>query len=55
MASLSDLVKTYERLDKSGIRVAAYMTELPARDMLRRKLHETIRHAREKLSALLPD
>ena len=30
------------QLGKSGIRVAAYMTELPPRDLLRKKLHEAI-------------
>jgi predicted nuclease of restriction endonuclease-like (RecB) superfamily len=39
------------RLDKSGIRVAQYMTELPPRDLLQRKLHEAIRLARARLEA----
>lgn len=39
------------RLEKSGIRVAAYMTELPPRELLQRKLHEAIRRARHRLAA----
>ena len=38
------------KLDKSGIRVAEYMTELPPRKMLEKKLHEAIRIARERLA-----
>ncbi len=38
------------QLDKSGIRVAEYMTELPPRKMLEKKLHEAIQLARERLS-----
>lgn len=37
-------------LDKSGIRVAEYMTELPSRKVLEKKLHEAIRLARERLA-----
>jgi predicted nuclease of restriction endonuclease-like (RecB) superfamily len=37
------------QLGKSGIRVAAYMTELPPRDLLRKKLHEAIILARARL------
>jgi predicted nuclease of restriction endonuclease-like (RecB) superfamily len=37
------------RLEKSGIRVAAYLTELPPRELLQRKLHEAIRRARQRL------
>jgi predicted nuclease of restriction endonuclease-like (RecB) superfamily len=39
------------RLEKSGIRVAAYMIELPPRELLQRKLHEAIRRARQRLVA----
>jgi predicted nuclease of restriction endonuclease-like (RecB) superfamily len=39
------------QLEKSGIRVAQYMTELPARGVLERRLHEAIRLARKRLSA----
>ena len=46
------------QLGKSGIRVAAYMTELPPRDLLRKKLHEAIILARtclvEKKQLSLP-
>lgn len=38
------------KLDKSGIRVAEYMTELPPRKILEKKLHEAIRIAREHLA-----
>ena len=36
------------QLGKSGIRVAAYLTELPPRELLRKKLHDAIIVAREK-------
>ena len=36
-------------LDKGGIRVAAYLTELPPQDILRKKLHETMILARKQL------
>lgn len=41
------------RLDESGIRVARYLTQLPPRDVLERKLHEAIRLAREQLALRL--
>ena len=37
------------RLAASGIRVAEYMTELPPRELLERKLHDAIELARQKL------
>jgi len=37
------------QLAKSGIRIAAYMTELPPRHLLRRKLHETMALAHARL------
>lgn len=37
------------QLERSGIRVAEYMTELPPRDLLRKKLHEAIILARARL------
>jgi predicted nuclease of restriction endonuclease-like (RecB) superfamily len=37
------------QLDKSGIRVAAYLTELPPRKLLQKKLHEAILLARTRL------
>jgi predicted nuclease of restriction endonuclease-like (RecB) superfamily len=43
------------QLDKSGIRVASYLTELPPRQLLRRKLHETMIAARARLEDRLPD
>lgn len=39
------------RLEESGIRVAQYLTELPPREVLERKLHEAIRMARGRLLA----
>lgn len=39
------------RLGASGIRVAEYMTELPPRELLERKLHDAIRAARAALAA----
>ena len=41
------------RLDQSGIRVARYLTQLPPRDVLERKLHEAVRLAREQLAQRL--
>jgi hypothetical protein len=38
------------RLEAAGIRVAEYLTELPPRAMLQRKLHDAIRLARERLA-----
>jgi hypothetical protein len=38
------------QLGKSGIRVAAYLTDLPPLDLLRRKLHEAAVLAREQLA-----
>lgn len=37
------------QLKRSGIRVAEYLTELPPREVLERKLHDAIRAARERL------
>lgn len=39
------------RLGRSGIRVAGYMTALPPRGVLERKLHEAVASARARLSA----
>jgi predicted nuclease of restriction endonuclease-like (RecB) superfamily len=38
-------------LDKSGIRVAQYLTELPPRKLLEKKLHDSILLARQRLAA----
>lgn len=38
------------RLSESGIRVAAYLTELPPRKLLERKLHDAIAIARQRLA-----
>jgi hypothetical protein len=37
------------RLSETGIRVAAYLTELPPRELLAQKLHEAVRAARARL------
>ena len=37
------------QLEKSGIRVAAYLTELPPRKLLQKKLHEAVLTARARL------
>ena len=42
-------------LEKSGIRVAEYLTELPPRKMLEKKLHAAIAHARYHLGHHLPE
>ena len=36
-------------LEKSGIRVAEYLTELPPRKVLERKLHKAVEHARQRI------
>ena len=38
-------------LDKSGIKVAEYMTELPKRELLEQKLHKAVELARKRLEA----
>jgi predicted nuclease of restriction endonuclease-like (RecB) superfamily len=38
------------RLEDSGIRVAQYLTDLPPREVLEKKLHEAIRAARARLT-----
>ncbi|MEO5728894.1 MAG: PDDEXK nuclease domain-containing protein, partial [Byssovorax sp.] len=42
----------FMRLSESGIRVAEYVTELPARELLEKKLHQAIRLARERASSV---
>ncbi|MCC6160452.1 MAG: DUF1016 family protein [Deltaproteobacteria bacterium] len=42
------------QLEKSGIRVAEYLTDLPPRDLLEKKLHEAIHLARERMSRPSP-
>jgi len=39
------------QLDKSGIKVAEYMTELPGRKLLEQKLHKAVVRARKRLEA----
>jgi len=39
------------QLDKSGIKVAEYMTELPNRELLEQKLHKAVKLARKQLEA----
>ena len=36
-------------LDKSGIHVAEYLTELPPKEVLRQKLHAALEHSRQRL------
>lgn len=36
-------------LEKSGIRVAEYLTELPPRKVLEKKLHKAVEHARQRI------
>jgi len=43
------------QLDKSGIRVAQYLTELPPRELLEKTLHNSIRRARERLALTQQD
>ncbi len=43
------------QLDKSGIRVASYLTELPPRRLLQKKLHQTMIAARAQLKAQQSD
>jgi hypothetical protein len=43
------------QLDKSGIRVAQYLTELPPREVLEKALHESVRRARERLAVAKQD
>ena len=42
------------QLDKANIRVAEYLTELPSRELLQQKLHESIERARHKFPRLDP-
>jgi hypothetical protein len=42
-------------MDRSGIRVAQYLTELPPRELLEKTLHESIRRARERLAVVGQD
>lgn len=37
-------------LEKSGIRVAEYLTELPPRELLEKKLHQALLLAKERLA-----
>ncbi|MEA3280622.1 MAG: hypothetical protein U9Q38_08510, partial [Thermodesulfobacteriota bacterium] len=39
------------QLNKSGIKVAEYMTELPKRKLLKQKLHKAVESARKRLEA----
>ncbi|HKI30583.1 MAG TPA: PDDEXK nuclease domain-containing protein [Gemmataceae bacterium] len=40
------------QLDRSGIRVASYLTDLPPRSLLQKKLHDAVRLAQAKLDAM---
>ncbi len=39
------------QLDKSGIRIASYLTDLPPRRLLQKKLHDAVRTAKERLES----
>ena len=43
------------QLDKSGIKVAEYMTELPKRELLEQKFHKAVELARKRLEAKLTE
>jgi predicted nuclease of restriction endonuclease-like (RecB) superfamily len=43
------------QLDQSGIRVASYLTDLPPRQLLQRKLHEAMIEARARLEGRTPN
>ena len=43
------------QLDRSGIRVASYLTELPPRPLLQKKLYDAFRLAHANLEARLTD
>jgi hypothetical protein len=43
------------QLDKSGIRIASYLNDLPPRQLLQRKLHDTMVAARARLESRLTD
>lgn len=42
-------------MESSGIRVAEYLTELPPKEVLVRKLHAAVQHARERLAGYEPE
>jgi predicted nuclease of restriction endonuclease-like (RecB) superfamily len=42
------------QLDRSGIRVASYLTDLPPRQLLQQKLHDAVRQARARLETRPP-
>ena len=46
-----ELVEIME-LDKSGIHVAEYLTQLPPREMLEERLHKAVASARARMAAL---
>lgn len=43
------------QLDKSGIKVAQYMTELPSKELLQRQLHKGLEAARQRWENRLED
>jgi len=50
-AATSDEQVELLQLDRSGIHVASYLTELPPRPLLQQKLHEAVVRARARLAA----
>ena len=43
------------QLDRGGIRVASYLTDLPPRPLLQKKLHDAAQLARARLETVNPD
>jgi hypothetical protein len=41
--------KIIEKLDKSGIKVDEYLTQLPDRELLKQKLHQAVIMAKEQM------
>jgi hypothetical protein len=50
-AGKSDEHVELQQLDKSGLRVAAYLTDLPPKKLLEQKLHESALRAKARLEA----
>jgi hypothetical protein len=54
-AILREIERFLLELEKTGIRVAEYLTELPPREVLQRRLHEAVAQARARLEQREPD
>lgn len=60
MSIHSEILKKKEQIEllelgKSGIHVAEYLTELPSRNLLEKKLHAAIKTSRELMNAKVPE